>query len=370
MVNQAATVQAYNGFTDVHEVEVRPQAEGLIGVVIYQRWRLERLLHAKPPETGGNFGVGYVATDLLEGDERFVKVIDYQRGINDPFRLADFLKEAEFEVIAHNACLRMSKVVRMIDHGKLVFRTKGDDSLYTYLCLVQEKGEGDIKSHIDFAPDRSTAWKLWVLRDVALAARQMELAHLAHNDIKPSNVIRFSNNGSREPIKLGDVGRIVTRNGSGPFDKAPWAGDPAHRPIEAEYGWQEPEWMNRCTAADAYMLGNLICFLFAGSSLTERITNSMPDEFKPGRLGYRDALDLVRHTWNTVLTDQVLPSFPTGIRDKLGSIIRWMTDPDPSVRGEPSARRAGTIGFDRIVSHLERLALQAQVDERIKKKAS
>ena len=184
MVNQAATVQAYNGFTDVHEVEVRPQAEGLIGVVIYQRWRLERLLHAKPPETGSNFGVGYVATDLLEGDERFVKVIDYQRGINDPFRLADYLKEAEFEVIAHNACLRMTKVVRMIDHGKLVFRTKGDDSLYTYLCLVQEKGEGDITSHIDFAPDRNTAWKLWVLRDVALAARQMELAHLAHNDIK------------------------------------------------------------------------------------------------------------------------------------------------------------------------------------------
>jgi serine/threonine protein kinase len=370
MVNQAATAQAYDGFTDVHEVESRPEAEGLVGLVVSNRWRLERLMHISLPETGGNFGVGYVARDMDVGLERFVKVVDYQRGINDPFRLANFLKEAEFEVIAHKACLRMSKVVRMVDHGKLVFRTTSDDSLYTYLCLVQEKGEGDIKSHVDYSPERSPAWKLWVLREVALAARQMELAHLAHNDIKPSNVIRFASNGSREPVKLGDIGRIVTRDGRGPFDGKAWAGDPAHQPIEAEYGWQEPEWSDRCTAADAYMVGNLICFLFTGSSLTERIINSMPEEYRPGRLPYRDALDLVRHTWNAVLTDQVMPSVPAAIRDKLGSIIRWLTDPDPTVRGEPAARRAGTIGLDRIASHLERLALQAQVDERLKKKAS
>jgi hypothetical protein len=360
------TVEEFNDVQDVAEVL---GAEALLGVTIAGRWKLEEKFHEGKPESGGNFGVGYTALDLKDNTWRFVKVVDFRSRLRDMSQLRQLLEMAEFEVIMQKACVRMSKVVRMAAHGQLAFRTPGSTDPYNFLCLILERGDGDIKSHVDFKPDRSPYWKLWVLREVALATVQLERANLAHNDIKPSNVIRFPSNGNRHNIKLGDVGRAVTKAGNGPFDGYHWAGDPRHKPLETLYGWTEPEWQNRHTAADAYMLGNLACFLFSGASLTERVINSLPSGYRPGVGGfagaYRDVLDLVRHAWNSVLETQVVPLFPAAVREELANIVRWLTDPDPRVRGEPAARRSGTVGIDRIQSRLERLAQRALLDERV-----
>jgi len=356
-------------FNDVQQVAEVPKADELAGVTIAGRWRLEEKFHVGQQESGGNFGVGYKATDLQDNMPRFVKVVDFRSRLQHRSQLRQLLEMAEFEVIMHKACVRMSKVVRMVGHGDLAFQTPGNTDAYNYLCLVLERGDGDIKSHVDFRPDRSPYWKLWVLREVALAIVQMERAQLAHNDIKPSNVIRFPSNGAAHNIKLGDVGRAVTKAGAGPFDDYRWAGDPRHKPLETLYGWNEPEWQNRRTAADAYMLGNLACFLFSGASLTERVTNSLPPEYRHGEGGYageyRDLLDIIRHARNGVLEGQVIPTFPAEVRQELGDIVRWLTEPDPRVRGEPNARRGGVLGIDRIQSRLERLAQRAQLHERV-----
>ena len=165
------------------------------------------------------------------------------------------------------------------------------------------------------------------------------------------------------------MGRAVTKAGTGPFDGYAWAGDPRHKPLEALYGWEESEWQDRRTAADAYMLGNLASFLFSGASITERVTSSLPPGYRHGVGGYtgsyRELLDILRHTRNSVLEDQVFPTFPIEVRQELGEIVRWLTEPDPRMRGEPSARRAGTVGIDRIQSRLERLAQRAQIYERV-----
>lgn len=355
-------------FNDVQLVDQLPKADALVGVTIAGRWQIDEKFHVGKQESGGNFGVGYKATDLQNGVARFVKVVDFRSRLRDMTQLRQLLEMAEFEVIMHKACIRMSKVVRMVGHGQLAFQTPASPEPYNYLCLILERGDGDIKSHVDFRPDRSPSWKLWVLREVALAIVQMERAQLAHNDIKPSNVIRFPSNGTAHNIKLGDVGRTVTKSGTGPFDGMAWAGDPRHMPPEALYGWEEPEWQNRRTAADAYMLGNLICFLFSGASLTERVTNSLPPNYRHGAGGYvgpyRELLDTIRHVRNRVLEDLVIPSFPDGVRQELGDIVRCLTEPDPQIRGEPNARRAGTVGIDRIQSRLERLAHRAQIHER------
>lgn len=356
-------------FNDIQQVAQIPKADALVGVTIAGRWRLDEKFHVGKQESGGNFGVGYTATDLQDGLRRFVKIVDFRSRLRDMSQLRQLLEMAEFEVIMHKACMRMSKVVRMVGHGQLAFQTPASPDPYNYLCLVLERGDGDIKSHVDFHPDRSPYWKLWVLREVALAIVQMERAQLAHNDIKPSNVIRFPSNGTVHNIKLGDVGRTVTKSGTGPFDGMAWAGDPRHKPLELLYGWEEPEWQNRRTAADAYMLGNLVSFLFSGASLTERVINSLPPEYRHGVGGfagpYRDLLDIIRHIRNRVLEDQILPTFPAEVRLELGDIVRWLTEPDPQLRGDPSARRGGTVGIDRILSRLERLAQRAQIHERV-----
>jgi eukaryotic-like serine/threonine-protein kinase len=355
------------GFKDVQVVATLPKAKDLSGITILNRWELIRLLHEGPQESGGNFGVGYVARDKKDGVERFVKIVDYMSRMTNPLQLSQLLQMAHFEVVAHKACLRMSKVVRMIDNGSLVFEVPNQGGQYSFMCLILELGEGDIKGHVDFRPDQSTYWKLWVLREIALATVQIQRGNLAHNDIKPSNVIRFPSKGDAHDIKLGDVGRVVTKAGSGPFDGLDWAGDPRHKPLEVLFGWREQEWQNRRTAADAYMLGNLACFLFIGASLTERVVNSLPPELRPlvYKGNYLDIMDVVRHVWSTVLNDQVIPLLPAEVREELGNIIRWLTDPNPTSRGEPAARRSGTVGIDRIQSHLERLAHRARIHERV-----
>jgi serine/threonine protein kinase len=370
MPTAVPTTSTDDGFRDVQSVEKLPTVRDLAGVTVLNRWEIRRLLHDGPQESGGNFGVGYVAYDKKDGVERFFKVVYYMSRLRNPAQLGQLLQMAQFEVTAHRACLRMSKVVRMVDHGSLTFELPNKTGEYSFMCVVLELGDGDIKSHVDFKPDQSTYWKLWVLREVALATVQIERGNLAHNDIKPSNVIRFPSKGDKHDIKLGDVGRVVTKAGAGPFDRLLWAGDPRHRPIEVLFGWEEPEWQNRRTAADAFMLGNLACFLFVGASLTERIVNSMPPELRPGvyQGSYRDILDVVRHVWSTVLNDQIHPQLPAEVREELSSIIRWLTEPDPSQRGEPAARRSGTLGIDRVQSHLERLAQRARIHERVTSK--
>lgn len=364
-ISNGATPAA-DEFLETFEVEAIPTAKELAGLEICGRWTFLKLLHDGPQESGGNFGVGYVASDRQDGVERFIKVVDYRSRLADISQLSALLQIAKFEVDMHKYCVRMSKVVRMFAHGQILFK-RPDGVEYSFLCLVLERGEGDIKSHVDFIPDASPYWKLWVLRDVALAATQIERGNLAHNDIKPSNVIRFESKGTTHNVKLGDIGRAVTKSGSGPFDSLDWAGDPRHQPIEMLFGWKESEWQDRHTAADAYMLGNLMAFLFVGASLTERIVNSLPVEYRPGTYkgGYRQVLDIVRHSWNAVVISQIAPAFPSEAREELGSILSWLTDPDPRVRGEPSARRAGTLGIDRIQSRLERLARRALIHERV-----
>lgn len=353
-----------DGFKHVIAVESIPNAKDLVGFVIEDRWEITKLQYNTPPASGGNFGIGYFAYDRKDKVERFIKVVDYLARLADISQLTKLLQLAQFEVAMHKYCVRMSKVVRMIAHGQLFFKT-ASDSQYNFLCLVLEKGEGDIKDHVDYLPDKSPYWKLCVVRDVALAITQIERGNLAHNDIKPSNVIRFESKGTTHNIKLGDVGRVVTKEGNGPFDGEKWAGDPAHKPIEALYGWSESEFQNRNTAADAYMLGNLVSFLFVGASITERIVNSLPPEYRPGiyKGEYMQVLDVVRHAWNTVVTEQIAPFFPAKLRGEMTSILRCLTNPEPQGRGDLAARKQGLLGMDRIHSRLGRLVHQALIQE-------
>lgn len=358
-------------FSEVYEVDVFPSASELAGMTLCERWEVKKLLHESPQESGGNFGVGYVVFDPVLKTERFLKVVDYRKRIRDISQLTQLLNEAQFEIEMQKYCgeRRMSNVVQMIANGELLFRRKSDGEEYTFLCILMERGEGDIKSHVHYAPAQSPYWKLCVLRDVALAIMQIERASLAHNDVKPSNVIRFESKGDVHTVKLGDIARAVRKDGQGPFDSLEWAGDPRHKPIEVLYGWKEPEWQDRRTSADAYMLGNLISYLFVGASITERIVNSLPPEHRPGIYAgdYRQILDIVRHAWTAVTLSQIAPSFPERIRTELQSIFCWLTEPDPRLRGDQSARRAGTVGMERIHSRLVRLAQRTLLDERLDK---
>ena len=357
-------------FSQHFDVQVFPGASELKGLILCDRWEIRNLLHESPQESGGNFGVGYVVFDKVRKLERFLKVVDYRKHMRHASQLAALINEANFEITMHKYCgeKRMSKVVQMIQNGELVFRRIVDGEEYNFLCLILERGVGDIKSHVNFAPNQSPYWKVSVLRDVALAISQIERASLAHNDVKPSNVIRFESTGDTHSVKLGDIGRAVRKDGTGPFDSRDWAGDRRHQPIELFYGWKEPEWQNRRTVADAYMLGSLASYLFIGASITERVLNSLPPEYHYSVYtgNYRQILDIVRHTWTSVFQSQVVPMFPKEIRSEMADIVSWLTDPDPRLRGDPAARREGTVGLDRIQSRLVRMAHQARILELVR----
>lgn len=352
-------------------VDEFPDQWSLVGFVAGERWLLERLMHDGYPETGGNVGTGYIARDQRTGRQAFVKAVDYMYWQRDPDKLAIALNQARFEsdVLSYCGERRMSKIVQMYGSGLLEFERRRDAQIYSFLYIALELGEGDIKSHVDYCLAGSVYWKLCVLRDMALAISQLEKAHLAHNDVKPSNIIRFDTARALPSVKLGDLGRVVRKDGTGPYDAELWPGDPSHRPFEIRYGVQEPEWQNRRTAADAFMLGSLMSYLFAGVSLTERVENSLPRNYRSCTYAgdYRDILDVVRHTWALVLNEQIVPTFPAPIRDEMAEIMLCLTDPDPRVRGDRKARQqqGRPVGLERFHSRFDRLAKSMGVHERL-----
>ena len=151
-------------FTEVFEVDTFPSATGLVGYKLGGQWEIKRLLHTGPQQSGGNFGVGYVVYDERNKLERFLKVVDFRKRLSDPSKLAQLLNEAQFEVDIHRYCgeRRMSKVVQMVSHGDLIFKRRSDGEEYSFICILMERGEGDIKNHVDYAPNQSPYWKLCV----------------------------------------------------------------------------------------------------------------------------------------------------------------------------------------------------------------
>jgi len=344
----------------------------LTGRTLSSGWILVEQLHKSADGTGGNFGVGYRAT---RGSETaFVKAVDFVEAMGKPDPMAELHKltsDAKFEqdVLAYCTQHGMSRVMRYLGHEYL--QLDSTDLMSQVSCLIMEVGDEDLRSLMSRHGGNSCVWTLKVMSDVSLALTQLHKGGIAHQDIKPSNVISVGgkNVADDKILKVGDLGRVTSKNHKGPFDSSEWPGDLSYCPPERWYHHVPTDWNDRREAADAYMLGSLLIFLSTGTTLQSLVAPLIPQQYLPNNWGGsydQDLLPVLFDAHARVLEDRLRPMLMSDLEAEVLKIASELTHPDPHLRGDARARRqiGRPVGLDRIHQRLRLLSMRAAANER------
>lgn len=359
--------------TDSPAVSPSTPKNHLGGRTLKSGWTLGEQLLPSSGSSGSSFGAGYKAT---RGDEiAFVKAIDFVGALaaTDPLEaLGRLSAEATFEkdVLAYCTEKGMTKVMGYFGH-EYVSSDGSNNPMTNVSCLIMEAGQQDLRRLVNGAGLAACAWNLQVMRDVSMAVAQLHGGGIAHQDIKPSNVIQVSDKTAdqSQTMKVGDLGRVVRRDRNGPFDTNHWPGDLRYSPPERWYGFVPPNWIDARDASDAYMLGSLLVYLFTGATLQSLVYPLIPDQFQPGKWngGFdQDLLPVLIDIHARILNTHLKPALVPDIADRIMSIARDLTQPNPLHRGDMKARRqvGRPVGVDRIHQKLRNIALTCAAIER------
>ncbi len=310
---------------------------------------------------GRTLFVGYIA-EADDGRTAFVKALDYSGALAspDPARALEGMTAAyNFERDVLRSCRDkgMSRIVKLLGDGKVDVTGAVGPPVVNYLLL--ERAQGDVRTYLDALDKIDLAWALRSAHQVATAVMQLHRGGIAHQDVKPSNVLVMAENQA----KLTDVGRASYLGHASPFDMLTVVGDLGYAPPELLYGFRSPEWSIACLACDLYLLGSMIVFLFHGMAMSPLLFSHMHPEQGPGYWGdgYHEVLPFLREAFDRVMTDFKM-SIPAPPGQEISQLVRYLCDPDPELRGHPTNRRghANRYSLERFVSRLDLLARRAE----------
>src|SRR5579859_1957573 len=242
-------------------------AHNLVGTMLPDGWLLTekaRQGFVGPDETGGHFSVGYIAEK--DGKQAFVKVFDLggalmQNAGNVMQAMMMLGQNHQYECQLLDICnaAHLDRIVQVLGRGQASITTsQGLSTPIPY--IIFERAASDIRRALHKANVIEDAWRLTMLHHVAVGVQQLHGQQIAHQDIKPSNVLIFESGG--ESAKLADLGRASRNDGlSAAHDSLAIAGDFNYAPPEQAYGVFAPEWRDRREGCDLYHLGALLAFV-------------------------------------------------------------------------------------------------------------
>ncbi|MFF5053955.1 protein kinase [Micromonospora sp. NPDC000663] len=346
-------------------------AENLIGLKLDGGWRVLEKLEPGPYATGGTFCTGYLV-ESDEGRRGFCKALNLARALSspDPAKLLEQLTKAyNFECDILNKCAeaRMSRVVLAIDQGVV------DVPGFTFPrvnYIIFEQAGGDIRAALNAAAQVDVAARLRCLHHVATGLQQLHRQQIAHQDLKPSNVLVFGGQGS-EPAdvsKVSDLGRATDKAIPAAHDEFPIAGDPSYAPPEQMYGFVPADFGPRRLGCDLHQLGSFTAFLFTGASINALLHQELHPMHSWRNWGgtYDEVLPYLQDAFGRVLA-RIAEDIPAPIRGEIIEMIRYLCDPDPDRRGHPESRRqisGNPYDLGRVVTRFDLLTRRAEIDLR------
>jgi eukaryotic-like serine/threonine-protein kinase len=315
-------------------------ADRLIDAVLPGGWRV--IARAEVSGRGPHSSVCWHVE--RDGERAFLKAVDLRRAIRSdperPMAAVEKISRAynyELELLEACAGRGMDRVVRALDHG--VHMVDPGDELSSVFFLIFEVADGDLRQ-IAGQRELAICERLAALHDVAVGISQLHGAEIAHQDVKPANLLLYSEEQAQ--VRLGDPARASRPGGAMPHDTFVIAGARSHAPPEGLYGDSPPDWPGR-RACDLYHLGSILLFLFAGVTATSAWVSRLDRDLVPRRLGgpyegsYADALPFVRAAIAEVGEDFPDLGDPR-LTEEIVRSFRELCDPEPALRGHPATR--------------------------------
>lgn len=314
---------------------IRP-AECLLGLDLRGGWHVESYVKRHPRGTGGFFSVSYKVKNKT-GREAFLKALDFSSALQGPGDIARALEALtsayNFERDLLTKCQRLSRIVTPIADGYADIKRFMPLNQVPY--LIFELAKGDIRTEVLEWQTFDLAWALRSLHHSVTGLKQLHSARIAHQDLKPSNVLYFPSEGS----KLSDLGRASYASTPSPNDDSRVPGDFNYAPPEFIYGWIHTAGFERRFIADLYLLGSLIFFFFMGVSATTilwlKISEQHGERFT--QTDFLQDLPYLQVAFSQSLTDLRTAILPIAgnLTDDILQIAKQLCEPDPRRRGNP-----------------------------------
>ena len=181
-------------------------AAQLLGLTLEDGWLVFERIERSENATGGTFSHSYLAK---KGSRTaFVKAFDFSSAFEpgaDTLGILNLLTasyEHERDVLEHCRGRRLSKVAVAIGHGHVSVPNMGAMEGRVYYLLF-EKADGDIRTQMDVNQASDAFWCMVALRQVCLGLWQIHRQFIAHQDLKPSNVLCYR----AWEVRISDFGR-------------------------------------------------------------------------------------------------------------------------------------------------------------------
>lgn len=365
------------------EVIAEPNAAyRLTGLTLKNGWVVgERLkTGAEGGGSGGFFSVSYEVSK--DGKSAFLKAFDLVKALKRGQAqgrslvsiLGDQAKAFTFETDLHGLCAgaKLKRVVRILDHGEVDVPPEGYEQILQIPYMIMELADGgDVRGYLGRNSIIDVEMKLTYLKDVVLGLFQLHGVKIAHQDLKPSNVMIFGGGMA----KVGDLGRASSQDYASLHDQYKVAGDIKYAPPEQLYGCALEGWLDKRMRCDLYQFASVIVFVFFGRNLNTALFANLPEELRPSYFkgtctSYEHALPFLLDTFDSVVRDWEAQC-PQWLGNDLMKIVRQAGNPNYQLRGAKKTLQQSVpqLGLNRFVSDFDRLIRKAAIEAR-KEKAS
>ena len=341
-------------------------AENLDGESLLDGWTVLNRVPDRPGATGGNFSICYFV-EHADGRRGFCKVLNIAAALNsqDAIKAVQELTTAHnFERDLHDMCGRdgLSRIVVSIGHGEFI---RDGYAVGNVAYLIFEIADGDVRKVLDSNAGGSLFEKLDWLHDAAVGVQQLHSRGVAHQDLKPSNVLVFSSNDTGlSRSKVGDLGRATDPKHPMWHDEFAIAGDPTYAPPEQLYGATPIDFGQRRFGCDLYQLGSLITFLVTGGTFNAWLVNELHPAHTPVNWtgSYAAVEPYVQDAAGRVVArvEAAIPDPEIGQR--IAGLVEGLCQPNPQLRGNIKDVAAGRqFDLARTVTELDLLSKRVRI---------
>ena len=176
-------------------------AERLTGMELLNGWKVERPVNPPANSYGGLNSKSYIVNSETQG-QAFLKAMDYTAPFANEDVMNDLYAKIQgyyFERDLLRRCIGMSRVVSLLDSGEIHINPNDRYEVVHY--LIFELADGDVRPYVGYRDATNIPKVLQMMHQATVGLKQLHTAHIAHQDIKPANVLLFGTKG----VRLGDL---------------------------------------------------------------------------------------------------------------------------------------------------------------------